>query len=338
MGVLKFRLPSNDLEARSAGFRKAYIAGLDRTPGRIGLDIRNGLMTCSRDNSESGRLFVPWPIAGYGTPVVGTATLPERPTPYVLSLELARGKLNDVRNQMADWTQMGLRTTPELGEVLASAHRAFVRAAMRTDDPAACLEASQESLEASSNAGDILTDSYMAQVLHNRTASTGKLTTQFGCVLNGDPEKTPGSAQWPSAMNAAQISVSWRRPRSLGGEVPLGTDRRPVGLVPPPPPERRGRAADRVPQRRASRLDLALGRRPRRRRRLRHRPGPPGRRAVSRQGPVLAGGASPRRPRNPRARRGGPEFGSPRGPSRSPDRPIPTPNSASESTGRGRDG
>ncbi|APW63099.1 endo-1,4-beta-xylanase [Paludisphaera borealis] len=210
MGVLKFRLPSNDSDRRSAGFRKAYIAGLDRTPGRLGVDIRNGLMTCSRDNSESGRLFVPWPIAGYGTPVVGTATLSERPSPYVLSLELARGKLNDVRNQMADWTQMGLRTTSELADVLSVARRAFVRAAMHGDEPEVCFEASQASLEASSKAGDLLTESYLGQVLQNRLASAGKLTTQLGCVLGGDPEKIAGSAQWPSAMNAAQVSVSWR--------------------------------------------------------------------------------------------------------------------------------
>ena len=71
-------------------------------------------MTCIRETTESGRLFVPWPIEGHGTPIVGTATLAERPAPYVLAVELARGKLNDVRNQLADWTQMGLRSTPEL--------------------------------------------------------------------------------------------------------------------------------------------------------------------------------------------------------------------------------
>ncbi len=116
MGVLKFQLPSNDLARRLPGFRKAYITGLDRTPGRLSVEFRNGLMACFRETSESGRLFVPWPIAGYGTPVVGTATLAERLSPYVLALELAQGKLNDVRNQMADWVQMGLRS-------LARAHR-----------------------------------------------------------------------------------------------------------------------------------------------------------------------------------------------------------------------
>ena len=101
MGVMKFKLPSNEPAPRSLDYRKAYITGLDRTPGQVGVELRNGLMSCHRDTSESGRLFVPWAIEGYGTPIVGTATLAERPAPYTLCVELARGKLNDIRNQLA---------------------------------------------------------------------------------------------------------------------------------------------------------------------------------------------------------------------------------------------
>ena len=56
---------------------------------------------------------------------------------YELALELARGKLNDVRNQMADWMQMGLRISPELSDVVAEARRGFVKAAMSADEPEA---------------------------------------------------------------------------------------------------------------------------------------------------------------------------------------------------------
>src|SRR5277367_5772428 len=133
MGVMTFRLPSNELAQRLPDYRKAYITGLDRTPGRLAVELRNGLMTCVRDTTESGRVFVPWPIEGHGMPLVGTATLAERPDPYILPVELARGKLNDVRNQLSDWIQMGLRSTPELDEALAQAHHAFVRSATSTD-------------------------------------------------------------------------------------------------------------------------------------------------------------------------------------------------------------
>jgi len=210
MGVIKFRLPPNDIGRRLASQRKAYMTGLDRTPGRLGLEFRDDLMLCTRESGESARLFVPWPIAGFGAPFVGTATLGERPEPYALALELARGKLNDVRNQAADWTQMGLRVGPDFTETLRKAHRAFVRAAVSGDDADVRLAASRESLAESSRAGDLLTDAYAVQVLQTRLASTGKLTTSLGCSLAGDPDKTPGSARWSSAMNAAQVGVSWR--------------------------------------------------------------------------------------------------------------------------------
>jgi len=69
------RLTAGDLTSRLAELRKAYVTGLDRTPSRLGIEFRQGLMICHRDSNESGRLFVPWPVEGFGTPIVGTATL-----------------------------------------------------------------------------------------------------------------------------------------------------------------------------------------------------------------------------------------------------------------------
>ena len=67
MGVLKFQLTSPDLASRLPELRKAYVTGLDRTPSRLGIEFRQGLMLCFRDTNESGRLYVPWPVAGFGT-------------------------------------------------------------------------------------------------------------------------------------------------------------------------------------------------------------------------------------------------------------------------------
>jgi hypothetical protein len=186
------------------------MTGLDRTPSRLGIDVRPGLMTCHRETSESGRLFVPWPVPGHGTPIVGTATLLERPESYNLALELARGKLNDVRNQCADWQQMGLRTPPELDEVLARSQRLFIKAATTRDDPEASYEAAQASLATAWNASDLLVDAYTEQVLQTRLLVTPRLPTFLGCVLEGDPKEAPWSAELSPAINSAQISCTWR--------------------------------------------------------------------------------------------------------------------------------
>jgi hypothetical protein len=211
MGVMKFRLPSDDLLGKVPDYRKAYITGLDRTPARVGVELRNGLMTCNRETTESGRLFVPWPIKGYGTPIVGTATLAERPSPYTLAVELARGKLNDVRNQLADWTQMGLRSTPDLARAMGAAQRDFIRAATSAGQPEAGFAAAQASLHYASLAGDLLMEAYTSQVLQSRLFGTSRLPTHLSCVLNYDPQKVPPALEWPRTFNACQLGVSWRQ-------------------------------------------------------------------------------------------------------------------------------
>ncbi len=211
MGVMKFRLPSNEAGRKLPDFRKAYITGLDRTPSRLAVELRTGMMSCIRDTTESGRLFVPWSIEGYGTPLVGTATLAERADPYMLPVELARGKLNDIRNQLAEWTQMGLRATPELDRALRAAQHSFVSAATSTDRPDACTAAAQASLDSASRAGDLLIEAYTAQIIQSRLASTSRLSTQAACVLGGAPQSLPASLDWTKAFNAAQLAVSWNQ-------------------------------------------------------------------------------------------------------------------------------
>jgi hypothetical protein len=210
MGVLKFQLTSPDLAKRIGELRRAYVTGLDRTPSRLSIEFRAGLMICHRDTNESGRLFVPWPVEGFGTPFVGTATLAERSEPYNLAVELARGKLNEIRNQLADWKQMGLRTPAELDRLLTEAHRAFIRAATASDDPAVSYSAAQASLAMVWQAGNMLIETYTSQVLQTRLAGGAKLPTLLGCALEGDPKSAPWASDYTSAFNAAQIGAPWK--------------------------------------------------------------------------------------------------------------------------------
>lgn len=209
MGLLKFRIPSPLPEPRLAELRRSYVTGLDRTPSRLSVEVRRDLLLCQRGTTESGRMFAPWPIEGHGTPIVGTATLGERPEPYSLVVELARGKLNDVRNQLADWKQMGLRVSPELDSVLAAGLRAFFKATTSRDDPAASSASAGKSLSLASEASQALIDTYVAQVLQNRLTS-GKLPTHLAIGLDGDPSAAPWAPKILPSFNAAHLQASWK--------------------------------------------------------------------------------------------------------------------------------
>lgn len=210
MGVIKFRLTPSDLPGRFPDLRKAYMTGLDRTPGRMSVELRPGQMICHREFPESGRLHVPWAIEGFGAPIVGTATLPERVEPYDLAVELARGKLNDVRNQAADWKQLGLRTPEEFEQSLHESQRAFARAATTQGNAEESARAAQRSLMASHTAADQLMAAYTEQVLQSRMSFTSRLPTWLGCSL---VEENPRHAPWAPTLvecsNAARVGGSW---------------------------------------------------------------------------------------------------------------------------------
>jgi hypothetical protein len=219
MGQLRFRLRDEVHQPRAEWLRRAYVTGPDCIPHRGTIELTEGELTCQRSNPESGRFHIPWPVSGYGMPMVATATLCERPEPFELDLELARGKLNDVRNQASDWEQLGLEVPAEARQQIGKSLRLFARAATAQGDPAARAQACRESLSASSGAARLLSRSYTEQILKKRRDGSGRLPTLFGFVLDPNDAKLGGvRSSLTDVANAVTIRCSWAKVMSVEGK------------------------------------------------------------------------------------------------------------------------
>ena len=100
-----------------------FATGYDMAPVPSRTTVDNTLLHLSRDLDESGHLLLPWPVGSFGTLINTTSTLRESDTPYRLLVELARGKLNQVRQQMAEWEEIGLRLPDGYQEALVQTTR-----------------------------------------------------------------------------------------------------------------------------------------------------------------------------------------------------------------------
>ena len=209
MGVLKFRLVPPESAGKRPGLRKAYVTGADRTPTRSTVEVRSGVLAVHRDSPESGRLHVPWPVAGRGEPVIGTATLAERPGGYDLAVELARGKLNDVLNQSADWSQMGLVVPPTVTDSLKVARRALARAATNRDRPEEVAASSARSLEGSIAGAEALVESYTEQLLRRRLDHSRPLPTVLACGLDGVAKGGAWASALPKIFSCGRVRMGW---------------------------------------------------------------------------------------------------------------------------------
>lgn len=208
MGSMTFLLPNPVPPPAAAAVRRACFAGgYDQTPVPTRVDVQGNRLVVSRSLSESGFLLVPWPVDSLSPFVTTTATLRERPEPYSLLVELARGKLNQVRMQAAEWGDFGLHTPPEFATALDQATHQFGTAVL-TQPSAESDAAAAAVLAQSYGLADRLVRAYTGQVFETRRKDEGRLATRLSARIS----RAPGlaEAEYRRAFNAVQLGLVWR--------------------------------------------------------------------------------------------------------------------------------
>ena len=135
MGTISFQLPQNASPAHREDLAGACIAGgYDNMPAPTQVHVENDRIRLIREVDESGYLIVPWEVNGAGGDGFN-GDLVERATPYRLGIEW-RGKVNQLRNQAADWRMVGLQIPDSLETQIRDASHMFGRAVTGAGDSA----------------------------------------------------------------------------------------------------------------------------------------------------------------------------------------------------------
>ncbi len=206
MGSISFLLPKPVPAAAQAMLGSAvFTAGEEHAPVPTRVELRDDTLIADWGLSESRHLLVPWPVGPFGTLVTTTSTLRERDRPYRLLVELARGKLNRVRTQAAEWQSIGLRTPPSFDRALAEVTRLFGRAVLGT--PPECDVVAGRVLEQGFVLADLLVREYVGQMFDTRHEDEGLLDTRLAVRTTREPGKLAG--EYARAFNAAQIGLRW---------------------------------------------------------------------------------------------------------------------------------
>ena len=208
--------PLNRLNADSA--KRAYICGYDFTPWPCRSRLENDQLVIDRETDDSGNLMVPWAIDGEAEIMLSTATLIEKEQPYVLAVELARGKINQVRNQLDDWQSIGLSVPQALNDTVRRAQECFARAVTRQDNPQEASQLADQGLAIALEASRQLIACYTQQALGARHRQTKKLPTWLSSNLGHGLLDEATARRYLSAFNAAVVPLSWRAVEVNEGE------------------------------------------------------------------------------------------------------------------------
>lgn len=218
MGVIRFAVhPASLLEEWPEVYR-GYLTGSDGRVFPTRIEIEDQIIGCRRTTSESCKFHVAFPVPDFGRPIVSTASLPEREQPYVLVVELARGKIVQIRNQASTWELAGMQIPAEFAEPYKAAHLAFGRSASSQHDLEAATRLATEALHHAFRAADSLTSGYATQALAGRLQRFKSLPASVGCELQGSVPSADANELFTAAFNAAAVAVPWRSIESVEGE------------------------------------------------------------------------------------------------------------------------
>lgn len=186
------------------------MTGPDQIPWTCRTRLQNGELIVERHVADSGKFHIPWPVEGHGRFMLATATLMQRDRPYQLAVELARGKVNQVRNQIADWQSIGLTVPGKVESAMHKALEALSHAVTNQNDPGRAAGLAQKAIVLALDAADLLVTSYTDQALAARHRSGQKLRTLLAADLGRHVLEMPLAAYYLKAFNAAQVPIAWR--------------------------------------------------------------------------------------------------------------------------------
>ncbi|MBL8828408.1 MAG: endo-1,4-beta-xylanase [Planctomycetaceae bacterium] len=185
--------------------------GLDQIPVPCRAQVRDGVLNIERPANESGRVLIPYHVPDHGEMIFSTGTLMYRDRPYLLEVELARGKVNQIRNQLSDWMMLGLQC-PE--PVQASVRRMigeFARGVTAIkSDPAFAVEQSRRALALAIETADLIADTYVEQALALRHRGSPQLPTWLSGRLPPRMPAPPIAELIQTAFNTFSVPLTWR--------------------------------------------------------------------------------------------------------------------------------
>ena len=217
MGLMRFSMPEGKLLSEQHA-QWAYFVGIDGNPWRSQARLVTGGLHIERDTSDSGSLNIPWSVEGHGLVTLATATLCERERPYLLPVELARGTLNRIRNQLADWETAGLETPEPITAKLSEAQASFARAATSQDDPIVASDFAEACLRVAMDVIDEASTAFVEQSLKIRHRQMPKLATLFGVDLGSKSLDAATAEAVVKGFNTGQVPFCWRTVESRQGE------------------------------------------------------------------------------------------------------------------------
>lgn len=207
--MLRFKVIENGKPAKTMNLEAVHLLGTDRVPLRAEIKFAHGELICEPRARGAAAIALPWTIQGLGRMMLETARLPERPQPYNLHVELARGQLMRISQKREDWGLYDFVDGKPIYEMVDQAKELLVSAITAPDDAAAA-ELGDRAIAASVKVGEAISSFHADLFLKRRTAGEQIARRPLGCTVAAHGGHLPAAAaRAAEAFDFAVVPFTW---------------------------------------------------------------------------------------------------------------------------------
>ncbi|MFQ5414318.1 MAG: endo-1,4-beta-xylanase [Phycisphaerae bacterium] len=196
--------PADELDLSSA-----YVLGTDDVPLRAELGLKNGVIGCRKRAAGPAGLALVWKVSGIGEVLLESVRVPERRGPYLLTVELARGRLMRLSERVEDW---GLLAHASAADGLASMDTArdLLIRALQADGGGEASALGDASLMHAVRASETLAGVHAEQLLAKRCERGGVGRRAFGCAVGLGKPTDLHHKRLSTGFDFATLPMTWR--------------------------------------------------------------------------------------------------------------------------------
>lgn len=207
--MLSFTAHANRKPVESLNLAGAYVLGTDDVPLRAEISFRDGQIQCTKRAAGAAGLALLAPVRNFGEVLLETVRLQERPAPYELTVELARGRLMRINHKLEDWGFLDYPGAEAILEQVGDGRNALIRA-LQADTPAAASAEAEEALAIAVNASERLALFHAETFLARRRQSGAWPRRLLGCAVHLDRLSDLAAQRLLAASDFVTVPLRWR--------------------------------------------------------------------------------------------------------------------------------
>lgn len=217
MRGIHFQMPADSDASIHGCCDHTHVVGVDRMPWPSHSDLHGNILTIRRDGREGCSVRLPRNVAGFGEVVLRTACLMQRDEPYRVDVELCRGRMTQIRNQLAAWESEGWSIGMEQENRLRQTLHLLQKAVMAAD-PEESQRWASECLKESLWLGEEIALLRARDTLRVTTSNGHARRADIGCGVGEEIVDEREIRQLAESFDHLVIPVHWRRVETQKGE------------------------------------------------------------------------------------------------------------------------